>query len=208
MGMMLNRRRVCGGGEKNYTLVDWIENTYANSRIVTNVDVVDSNNYKFVGVITPIRYNRQYTPFFVNSPGTDTTNKRWRFSWSGAPVTFSILTNSSTGGAQIQLYRTLVGIKTSFEITYQKAIINGTTYTTTISSTGTFKPNTKIILAENTSNAGTMKWHELDVYLDGMLISKLRPCLTKDGVYTMVDLLTDYICPTVGNGPWTGGFDN
>ena len=208
MGIITNRRRVYGGGEKNYTLVDWVKNTYANSAIVTNVDVVDSNNYKFVGIVTPIRYDRQYTPFFVSSAGTDANNKRWRFGWNGASNHFSILTNSALFGANIAPTITLVGIKTSFELTYQKAIINRTTYTTIVNSTGTFLPNGKIILAENTSNSGIMKWHELDVYLDGVLISKLRPCVTKDGIYTMVDVLTDYICPTIGSGLWTGGFDN
>lgn len=198
------------GGEKNYTLVDWVENTHKNSSLITNVDVVNSNNYKFVGIVTLTKYNRQYTTIFGSNNGSDTNSKKWRFRWDGAATSFAILTNSSLSGAFIQLTKTLVGIKTSFEITYKKAIINGTTYTTSKSSTGTFQPNGKIVLAENisTANAGTMKWHELDVYLDDVLISKLRPCVTKDGVYTMVDVLTGYICPTDGNELWTGGFDN
>lgn len=206
MNELLLRRRVAS--VKPYTLVDWIENTYANSYIETNVDIVNSNNYKFVGIITPISYNRQYTSFFVGNVGTDASNKKWRFSWNSASNKWAIMTNSSLSGARMELTKTLVGIKTSFEISYQKAIINGTTYTTTKSSTGTFLPNGKIVLAENLSNSGIMKWHELDVYLDDVLISKLRPCVTKDGVYTMVDVLTDYICPIEGNGLWTGGFDN
>lgn len=206
MNELLLRRRVAAS--KPYTLVDWVENTYANSFIVTNVDVVDSNNYKFVGIVTPISYNRQYTPFFMSNVGTDANNKRWRFSWNGASNKCAVMTNSSLSGARIEITRTLVNVKTFFEISYQKAIINGTTYKTSKSSTGIFLPNGKVVLADVTDNAGTMKWHELDVYLDDVLISKLRPCVTKDRIYTMVDVLTDYICPTEGNGLWTGGYDN
>lgn len=188
-----------------YRLIDYIVNSNQNSRIITNCAPLNDNNYKFeVDCYVEARdTSREWGMIFANA-GTDSINKKWRVNFNNSDKMLRALLNSNSNqNVYISNTSSYVGKRLFITLTSTQFKVNNQIANASGNKGGTWIADNFMQINEDTNNAPIIRYYAINAYYNNNLIHQYKPCITSNDVYTMVDVLSGYICEVKGNA-WSG----